>query len=397
MDAQNTIRARRHKLWLGADAGDPDAFKALVTQTTDLADWPFADAVEQNVLLYSGAKVAEAAADSEARLELMAEWAEVFAIGPGVIAIKGGIEDHAVLDHATEVFEALIDAERETGAGGGDHFAKPGANDRVWNSAEKHCVADPENFAAYFAADGIALASQAWLGPGYQVTAQVNRVNPGGAAQTPHRDYHLGFMDADRLAGFPAHVHGLSPQLTLQGAIAHCDMPLESGPTLLLPYSQQMFEGYLAFGRPEFQAIFAQHHAQVPLEKGDIVFFNPAVMHGAGNNVSTTIQRLANLLQVGSPLGRSIEAVDRARMVRALYPVLAKAKADGTLTDRQIANAVAAAAEGYAFPTNLDTDPPVGGLNPLTQAEIVLAALGSGAPTGVLTEEITAWTSRRRP
>ncbi len=397
MDAQNTMRARRQKVWLGADAGDIDAFKALVSQRTDIADWPFADAVEQNILLYSGARVADAAADAESRLELMAEWAEVFAGGPGVIAIKGGIADHGVLDRATKVFEGLIEAERATGAGGGDHFAKPGANDRVWNSAEKHCLADPENFAAYFACDGIALASQAWLGPGYQVTAQVNRVNPGGAAQTPHRDYHLGFMDSDRLAGFPAHVHGISPQLTLQGAVAHCDMPLESGPTLLLPYSQQLFEGYLAFGRPEFQAVFAEHHVQLPLEKGDMVFFNPAVMHGAGNNVSKGIQRLANLLQVGSPLGRSIEAVNRARMVQALYPVLVQAKENGALSERQIANAIAAAAEGYAFPTNLDTDPPVGGLNPLTQAEIIAAALSQGTTPEAFAMEIEAWTTRREP
>ncbi len=34
----------------------------------------------------------------------------------------------------------------------------------------------------------------AWLGPGYQVTSQVNVVNPGGQAQVAHRDYHLGFM-----------------------------------------------------------------------------------------------------------------------------------------------------------------------------------------------------------
>ena len=31
----------------------------------------------------------------------------------------------------------------------------------------------------------------------------------------------------------------MSPVLTLQGAVAHCDMPIESGPTMLLPYSQR--------------------------------------------------------------------------------------------------------------------------------------------------------------
>lgn len=30
---------------------------------------------------------------------------------------------------------------------------------------------------------------EAWLGPGYRVTAQTNIVKPGGRAQQPHRDY----------------------------------------------------------------------------------------------------------------------------------------------------------------------------------------------------------------
>ena len=51
------------------------------------------------------------------------------------------------------------------------------------------------------------MAAEAWLGPAYQMTAQINRVNPGGAAQNPHRDYHLGFMTVAQAAAFPAHTH----------------------------------------------------------------------------------------------------------------------------------------------------------------------------------------------
>lgn len=58
-------------------------------------------------------------------------------------------------------------------------------------------------YAAYYANDALALVSQAWLGPRYQVTSQVNVVNPGGAAQVPHRDYHLGFVTPDQLADYP--------------------------------------------------------------------------------------------------------------------------------------------------------------------------------------------------
>ena len=106
-------------------------------------------------------------------------------------------------------------------------------------------------------------------------------------------------------------------------------MPIETGPTLYLPYSQQYEPGYLAFHLPEFTAYFLQNYTQLPLEKGDAAFFNPALFHGAGTNVSATIRRMANLLQVSSPFGRAMETVDRVAMCRALFPVLVARKAAG--------------------------------------------------------------------
>ena len=362
---------KRSPIWLDAKSGDVDAFRRIVMQSADPADTPRATEVVRNIPIYDGAGVDAAAADPHSRQGLMEEWANVFAHGAGIIVIRQGIADHRIIDRASAVFEQIIDAEKRAAKGGGDHFAKPGANDRVWNSLEKHCLADPGNFAAYFSSHSIALASQAWLGPAYQMTAQVNRVNPGGAAQTPHRDYHLGFMTAERMAQFPAHIHAVSPMLTLQGAVAHCDMPVETGPTMLLPFSQQFFEGYLAFSRPEFQEIFAQSFVQLPLSKGDLVFFNPAVMHGAGTNQTTDRFRMVNLLQVSSAFGRAMETVDRDRMVRALYPML---KAGGVVAE----NVIAASAEGYPFPTNLDSNPPIGGIAPRSQADLVREALAQG-------------------
>jgi len=57
-------------------------------------------------------------------------------------------------------------------------------------------------------------------------TPQVNVVNPGGDGQTAHGDNHLGFQSDETCARYPAHVHALSQVLTLQGAVAHCDMPV---------------------------------------------------------------------------------------------------------------------------------------------------------------------------
>lgn len=377
--------------FLDADAGDLEELRALVEVSTDPGDCPQAIRIEQNVPVYSGDTFRAAIGDDAVRSSLLSELNHIFSDGPGIVAISGGISDLDALDRATALFNQMIEDER--GQGGGDHFAKPGANDRVWNVLQKHCLADPENFISYFGTPAIDLPSRAWLGDGYQMTAQVNRVNPGGAAQTAHRDYHLGFMDPARVATYPRQVHALSPLLTLQGAVAHVDMPLETGPTLYLPHSQKFLEGYVAFGRPEFQDYFAQHRSQLPLEKGDIVFFNPAVMHGSGDNVTTDRHRMANLMQVSSAFGRSLEAVDRTSMCKALYPALRGAQK----TTFEANCAIAAAAEGYAFPTNLDTDPPVGGLIPESQAELLIRALREGWETARLTKALDAQEVKKRP
>ena len=395
MDAVSLTAKRRRAVWMGEDAGDIDGFRALVECETMPGSWPSATEIRKGIPVYDGSFVRATAADETTRIDLLSEWNAVFEDGPGVIVIKAGMEHLSVVDDASAIFERIIERERAEGSSAGDHFAKPGANDRVWNAAEKHCLADPANFAAYYATDAVAMASNSWLGRGYQLTAQVNRVNPGGAAQTAHRDYHLGFMNADQLATYPVQAHRFSPGLTLQGAIAHCDMPIESGPTMLLPYSQRFLEGYIAYNRREYQDYFAQNHVQLPLEKGDLLFFNPAVMHGAGDNVSSDIYRMANLLQIGSAFGRSIETVDRSAMAVAVYPELLKAKAAGA-SARACANVIASAAEGYAFPTNLDLDTPTpGSMVPLSPAELMQAALESGeSPKDWATE--VAEINRRR-
>jgi ectoine hydroxylase-related dioxygenase (phytanoyl-CoA dioxygenase family) len=313
---------------------------------------------------------------------------------PGIVVLKGAFPDPAVIDRATAVFDALIAEQRASGATAGDHFAAPGANDRVWNALEKAALHDPEAFADYYANGALALVARAWLGPGYQVTSQINVVNPGGAAQTAHRDYHLGFLSNEAAAAYPAHVHRLSPVLTLQGAVAHCDMPVESGPTMYLPHSQKYEPGYLAWRLPEFRAYFEAHHVQLPLAKGDAVFFNPALFHAAGTNRSSGIRRMANLLQISSAFGRAMESVDREAVANAVFPVLLKRKAEG-VDEGSLENVIAASAEGYPFPTNLDRDPPVDGLAPPSQADVVRRALREEWTPDVLQARLRAGAGRR--
>lgn len=378
--------------WFTADDIRLADFRAVVETTTDLADYPHADEVRENVLVY-GARLRQQVTSPEGRREVQAELARALMDGPGVVVFAGAFEQTAVVDCATAAFEAMIAEQKATGAGGGDHFAKPGSNDRVWGALDKFAVRDPEAFAAYYGNDVLALVSEAWLGRGYQFTSQVNVVNPGGQAQVAHRDYHLGFMSKEQSLAYPAHVHRLSPVMTLQGAVAHCDMPVVTGPTMYLPHSQKYAAGYVAFHSPDFTDYFNGHYVQPPLQKGDAAFFNPALFHGAGTNRSTDVRRMANLLQVSSAFGRAMETVDRTAMCRALYPVLLAQRAAGA-DENTLLNVVAASAEGYAFPTNLDRDQPIGGLAPETQAQLLWRALQHGWTPDALDTELTGQSER---
>ncbi|MEM1274169.1 MAG: phytanoyl-CoA dioxygenase family protein [Pseudomonadota bacterium] len=344
-----------------------DTFLAEIDRTARPEDTPNAAEIVANVPIYDGA-VMRGMLGGGGRGMILAEWGQVLLSGAGVLAIRGGVADLAALDAVTAVFEQIIAREKAEAGGGGDHFAASGANDRIWNAHQKLCLTAPETYATYAANPVIAAVAEAWLGPAFQVTAQVNLVRPGGAAQEAHRDYHLGFQTAEIASEFPPHVHALTAALTLQGAVAHSDMPVESGPTKLLPFSQSFAAGYVTFRQPDFRAVFEDRYVQLPLRKGDLLFFNPALYHAAGENRTSDMQRMANLLQISSGFGRAMEALDRDAMCRAIYPYLAR------YSGSEQAALIAATAEAYPFPTNLDSDPPIGGLAPATQADILRQA-----------------------
>ena len=344
-------------------------FLSLISESISILDLQFAAAVEHNIPSYDAREV-EKILRSSSRQHLLAEWTHVLNERSGIVVLKKAIVDLDAVDEATAVFNSIIEEERAT-TSGGDHFGKLGSNDRIWNSLQKLCLRNPSLFARYFSSPSIAAISEAWLGPWSQMTTQVNLVRPGGKPQTCHRDYHLGFMRPEQAKRFPSHAHLFSGALTLQGAIAHCDMPIESGPTKLLPNSQRFASGYIAVQMPAFREIFEDNFVQIALEKGDALFFSPAVFHAAGENRSTDINRMANLIQVSSAMGRSLERIDRRAMVSALFPALKNLN----LSQEHLASVIAASADSYPFPTNLDTDPPIGGLASESQAKLLARGL----------------------
>ena len=371
--------------WFDAANCDLDDLINICTPRATIDEYRHASSIERDTVVYDSGLLCDHIATPEVRLSVMAELADVLRDGPGIVVFRAAFE-RDIVDAVSGVFDEMIVDERERGVGGGDHFARPGDNDRVWNALEKLAIREPELFVRYYDNEILALVSQAWLGPGYQVTSQVNVVNPGGLQQEPHRDYHLGFMPDDRAAAYPAHVHLFSPMLTLQGAVAHCDMPVETGPTMYLPHSQKYAPGYVAWRRPEFKQYFADHHVQLELSAGDAVFFNPALFHGAGTNRTNDVRRMANLLQNSSALGRAMESVDRTAMVLSLYPVLL----DADMTEGAVRRVLAASAEGYPFPSDLDRHRPEGEGSDQSPTDITLRALREHWPLDELAARLAA-------
>lgn len=176
-------------------------------------------------------------------------------------------------------------------------------------------------------------------------------------------------------------------------------MPLETGPTQLLPYSQHFDYGFQAYRHDSFREVFHAHRVQLPLRKGDALFFNPALFHAAGDNDTPDVYRSANLMQVSAAWGKCMESVDRKGMLEVLWPhIRAYAHREGEEGGRRVSALLAAVADGYSFPTNLDNDPPPpNGHCPPTQLDIARSALGAGVDEADLKDRLDAYAAKRLP
>lgn len=130
--------------------------------------------------------------------------------------------------------------------------------------------------------------------------------------------------------------------------------------------------------------------------KGGHVVFDPATFHAAGENRTTSVQRFANLMQVGSAYGRSIEIVDRCRITLAVYDDLKRLLDTGTITKREADNVVAATAEGYPFRANLDIDSPLTGMAPQSQQDVLRQALAENWDLAKLRQVTKEQNERKR-
>lgn len=364
------------RLFKASTSPSLDAFKALCSQEASREDYPLAADINKNVPIYNLSKYSTLTEDQKSALQ--DEWYKVLLYGPGVFVTSGLYTDLSVIDKSTAAFNSIIAEESQGTKTAGDHFASAGKNDRIWNSFSKHALQDPSSFFNYFSNPYLDIIFASWLGPGYRITTQVNNVRPGGQPQVSHRDYHLGFMSAESCGKYPRAVQVASQCLTLQGAVAHVDVPIESGPTRLLPFSQAFAPGYMAYRLPEFNEFFLENYISLPLQKGDGLWFNPALFHAAGENKSVDINRLVNLVQVSSAFGKPMETIDALPLVESTWDVLTAAYEEQGLSD-EVKMFISAVGEGYPFPTNLDNNPPKNeSMAPDSEQDIIREALVGG-------------------
>ncbi|KAG8623195.1 hypothetical protein KVT40_008171 [Elsinoe batatas] len=380
----STLLPSTDRLFRLSQKRSTDELKAITSRTLSATDCPLATSVVKNVPMYDCSKLN--IVDPSRREALMTELYNMLLHGPGVLVLKNMYTNHGLLDETNATFSNIIDSERATSKG--DHFSANNTNSRIWNSFSKHCISSPSTFIPYYSNPFLALICEAYLGPAYRITTQLNIVHPGGTAQTCHRDYHLGFQTAEQVSRWPRAMHAASQLLTLQGAIAHTDMPLLSGPTRLLPFSQHLESGFMSYRDAEFQSFFMEHYIALPLQKGDGLFFNPALYHAAGENKTTDFDRSANLVQVSSAFGKPMESIDTLPLVENTWDGLRK-KFDAEGMSQEVEAFVQAVTEGYPFPTNLDRRPPAhGGMAPESEQGLVRRALVEGWGRERVVEEL---------
>ena len=239
------------------------------------------------------------------------------------------------------------------------------------------------------------LVCESWLGPGYRMTAQVNVVHPGGAAQRPHRDYHLGFLTDEEAARYPIPMHRASVFLTLQGAVSHSDMPVESGPTRLLPFSHQYELGFMAYRDPPSTSTSPTTSCSYP---------SPAETASSSTTRSSTPRATtARAMSCAWPTWSRCPRRSASRWRRstprhhlpACYPQLVRLHEEQGFS-AEVEALMTIAAEGYPFPANIDVTPPIGGLAPPSQLDLLRQALVEQWPAGRLESTLAEYVTDRR-
>ena len=152
----------------------------------------------------------------------------------------------------------------------------------------------------------------------------------------------------------------------------------------------------MAYRDPRFEQHFTDHFVQIPVSKGDVAFFNPALFHAAGDNRTSDVLRMDNLMQVSSVFGKPMENIDTIGITKRCYPHLQALHAEQGFSP-DVEALMTMVTDGYPFPGNLDSTPPTGGLAPPSQLDLLRQALAEHWPASRLAAAFDQHVLDRQP
>ena len=120
-------------------------FADLCSQKVSKTNYPFCSNIKKKVVIYNGEQI-RSIINTPKSFELKSELHYCLKEGPGVLIIQQAFLQKKTIDKASEIFLGIIKKEKGNAIHHGDHFARPGQNERLWNSLQKLCEIDPKTF-----------------------------------------------------------------------------------------------------------------------------------------------------------------------------------------------------------------------------------------------------------
>ena len=360
------------------------------------SDYPHADAVERNVLIY-GEKLRAAIGTTSGRTAVQTELMRALTDGPGIVVFKQAFGDLSVVDRATEAFLAP-DRRREGGRRRRRGPLRQARRER----------------------------------PGLGRAGQAGRHRPRGVRRLLRQRRHRAGQRGLARSGLPGHLAGQrgqprrsgadrAPRLPprLHGRRGSRPLPGPRAPAVAGadPAGRGRALRHAGRDRPDpLPAVLAPVRARLPR-------LPPARVHRVLRGSTTPSCRWRRATPRSSTPPCSTAPARTSRPTSGGWPTCCRcprrsaarwrpstgsrcagrcsrccwsSKAAGA-SDGYLDNVIAASAEGYAFPTNLDRDQPIDGLAPQTQADLVRQAVAEGWTQAAFESALDAQAARTRP
>ena len=270
--------------------------------------------------------------------------------------------DPKLIDSNRESYYEILSKEKW------DHSRVKGTGKRIWRSLEKLALMDPHGWIYFYCNSALDHVFEAWLGPLYQLTAQINIINQDHKNLPVHFDYHFGMLRKDLQNKFPDTQKYMNQFMTLQAIVPHSNMNFENGGTRIYSGSQKSFVENFNLTEKEVESLFCKNAICPNLNIGDVLFLNSSLLHAGGVN-KTSEDRIALLIQASSAFGIPMEQNDYNLIHDVIFENVCELYKEGKLAFEDGIRAIRNSSSSYLFPVNFDEISPRHGILPFTQTE----------------------------